>query len=100
MTTRREVLKFGAGTAALAIGAHTLGLDPAIAQVPAKIVIARLPINTIHTLYMGAGDWFKDEGLTVDYFMSPAGPAVEGVSYARAEREGKLAGLSRPLGEA
>ena len=76
MTTRREVLKFGAGTAALAVGAHTLGLDPAIAQVPAKIVIARLPINTIHTLYMGAGDWFKEEGLTVDYFMSPAGPAV------------------------
>ena len=76
MTTRREVLKFGAGTAALAVGAHTLGLDPAIAQVPAKIVIARLPINTIHTLYMGAGDWFKEEGLTVEYFMSPAGPAV------------------------
>ena len=70
--SRRKVLK----AAGIAISAQALGLNPAIAQVPAKIIIARLPYNTIHTMYQGAKDWFKDEGLTVDYFVSPAGPAV------------------------
>jgi NitT/TauT family transport system substrate-binding protein len=70
--SRRKVLK----VTGIAVSAHALGLTPAIAQVPAKIIIARLPYNTTHTMYQGASDWFKEEGLTVEYFMSPAGPAV------------------------
>jgi ABC-type nitrate/sulfonate/bicarbonate transport system substrate-binding protein len=49
---------------------------PAIAKVPEKIIIGKLPFNTEVTVYAGAGDFFKEQGLTVEYFGGVGGPAV------------------------
>ncbi len=78
--TRRAVVEGGAkagfGALVFSISARAIGLSPAIAKVPDKIVIGKLPFNTEVTLYTGGLDAFKDEGLTIDYMQSPGGPAV------------------------
>jgi sulfonate transport system substrate-binding protein len=71
--TRREV---GAGALAVAISARAIGLSPAVAKVPDKIIIGKLPFNTEVTLYAGGLDAFKDEGLTIEYIQGAGGPAV------------------------
>ena len=43
---------------------------------PEKIVIGTLPINAAVTAYLGDVDYFTGEGLTVELFHGPNGPAV------------------------
>jgi NitT/TauT family transport system substrate-binding protein len=66
----------GAGALAIAVSARALGLNPAVAKVPEKITIGTLPFNTEVTVYAGATDFFKEEGLEVGYFGGVGGPAV------------------------
>jgi ABC-type nitrate/sulfonate/bicarbonate transport system substrate-binding protein len=47
------------------VSAKSLGLS-ASAQVPEKIVIGTIPINPVIGSYIGAVDFFKEEGLTVE----------------------------------
>jgi sulfonate transport system substrate-binding protein len=58
------------------ISARALGLSPAIAKVPDKIVIGQLPFNTEVTIYAEANGLFKEEGLSVEYHKAVGGPAV------------------------
>jgi sulfonate transport system substrate-binding protein len=78
--SRRDVvaggLKAGAGALVFAISARAIGLSPAIAKVPDKIIIGRLPFNTEVTLFTGGNDAFKEEGLTIEYMEGAGGPAI------------------------
>jgi sulfonate transport system substrate-binding protein len=78
--SRREVLagglRLGGSVLAVIISARALGLSPAIAKVPEKIVIGQLPFNTEVTIYAEAIGQFKEEGLAVEYLKAIAGPAV------------------------
>jgi ABC-type nitrate/sulfonate/bicarbonate transport system substrate-binding protein len=80
MWTRRELaagaVKAGCGALAVAVSARAIGLNPASAKVPEKIVIGRLPFNTEVTLYAGGLDAFKEEGLSIEYSQGAGGPAV------------------------
>jgi ABC-type nitrate/sulfonate/bicarbonate transport system substrate-binding protein len=69
-------MKAAAGALVFGVSARALGLSPASAKVPDKIVIGRLPFNTEVTLYTDGLDAFKDEGLTIDYIQGAGGPAV------------------------
>ena len=77
---RREVisdaLRVGGGALAVTISARALGLSPAIAKVPEKIVIGQLPFNTEVTIYAESIGQFREEGLTVEYLKAIGGPAV------------------------
>jgi NitT/TauT family transport system substrate-binding protein len=77
--TRRDALARGlkaGGLLIVSVSARSLGLSPASAKVPEKIVIGRLPFNTEVTLYTGGLDAFKDEGLSIEYSQAAGGPAV------------------------
>jgi NitT/TauT family transport system substrate-binding protein len=77
--TRRAALERGAkGALALltvSITARSLGL-PAVAQVPQKFVIGSQPINPLICSYIGAVDFFKDEGLSAEVTRFQNGPAM------------------------
>lgn len=77
--TRRTALERGAkGALALltvSITARSLGL-PAVAQVPQKFVIGSQPINPLICSYIGAVDFFKDEGLSAEVTRFQNGPAM------------------------
>ena len=68
--SRREVLagglRLGGSVLAVIISARALGLSPAIAKVPEKIVIGQLPFNTEVTIYAEAMGQFKEEGRAVE----------------------------------
>ena len=55
-------LRLGSGALAVMISARALGLSPAIAKVPEKIVIGQVPFNTEVTIYAEALGQFKQEG--------------------------------------
>lgn len=78
--SRREVLGAGLGLGgraiAVTISARALGLSPAIAKVPEKIVIGQVPFNTQVTIYAEAIGALKEEGLSVEYLKAVGGPAV------------------------
>lgn len=77
---RRDVLekglKAGAGVAVVTVAARALGLSPAIAKVPEKIMIGQLPFNTEVTLYIGKSNPFQDEGLSIEFTKGMGGPAI------------------------
>src|SRR5215471_14222436 len=78
---RRELMsaavRLGGGAFAVIISARALGLSPATAKVPEKIVVGRVPFNTVVSLYAsGEADYFKDEGLSIEYLMAVGGPAL------------------------
>ena len=77
--TRRTALERGAkGALALltvSITARSLGL-PAVAQVPQKFVIGSQPINPLICSYIGAVDFFRDEGLSAEVTRFQNGPAM------------------------
>jgi ABC-type nitrate/sulfonate/bicarbonate transport system substrate-binding protein len=74
---RRLVLEAGAATLALLVSPRALGIPAmAAATMPEKIVIGTLPFNTEVTAFIGDVDYFKDEGLAVELFHGPGGPAV------------------------
>src|SRR5215831_10929086 len=72
--SRREVL--GGSVLSVTISARALGLSPAIAKVPEKIVIGQVPFNTQVTIYGEAIGRFKEEGLSIEYHKAIGGPAV------------------------
>jgi len=78
--SRREVLgaglRLGGSVLAVTISARALGLSPAIAKVPEKIVIGQVPFNTQVTIYAEAIGALKEEGLSVEYLKAVGGPAV------------------------
>lgn len=77
--TRRDALARGlkvGGALLVTVSARSLGLSPASAKVPEKIVIGRLPFNTEVTLYTDGLDAFKEEGLSIEYSKGAGGPAV------------------------
>ena len=78
--TRRDVLsdalRLSGRALVVTISARSLGLSPAIAKVPEKIVIGQLPFNTEVTIYAEAMGYFKEEGLSVEYLKAVGGPAV------------------------
>lgn len=80
LKNRRRVIadsaKLAVGGLAVSISAKYLGISPAVAKVPDKIVIGQLPFNTEVTIYAGADDFFKEQGLTVDYLTGIGGPAI------------------------
>jgi ABC-type nitrate/sulfonate/bicarbonate transport system substrate-binding protein len=55
---------------------RAFGLHAAAATMPEKIVIGTLPFNTEVTAYIGAVDYFKEEGLSVELSRGQGGPAV------------------------
>jgi ABC-type nitrate/sulfonate/bicarbonate transport system substrate-binding protein len=63
--SRRDALKTCAALLTVSVSAKSLGLS-ASAQVPEKIVIGTIPINPVIGSYIGAVDFFKEEGLTVE----------------------------------
>src|SRR6516164_3504711 len=69
-------LRLGSGALAVMISARALGLSPAIAKVPEKIVIGQVPFNTEVTIYAEALGQFKEEGLSIEYHKAVGGPAV------------------------
>jgi len=69
-------LRLGSGALAVMISARALGLSPAIAKVPEKIVIGQVPFNTEVTIYAEALGQFKEEGLSIEYHKAIGGPAV------------------------
>jgi len=74
---RRRLLKAGAATLALLVSPRALGLPAAAAEaMPEKIVIGTLPFTTEVTAYIGEADYFKEEGLAVELFRAPGGPAA------------------------
>ena len=77
---RRTVLSSGLGLGGslltVTISARALGLSPAIAKVPEKIVIGQVPFNTQVTIYGEAIGQFKEEGLSIEYHKAIGGPAV------------------------
>jgi ABC-type nitrate/sulfonate/bicarbonate transport system substrate-binding protein len=78
--SRREVLgaslRLGGSALTVTISARALGLSPAIAKVPEKIVIGQVPFNTEVTIYAQAIGQFKEEGLSIEYHKAVGGPAV------------------------
>ena len=79
--TRRELLsealRAGGGAFAVTISARAIGLSPAAAKVPEKIVVGQVPFNTVVSLYRsGEIDYFKEEGLSIEYMMAVGGPAL------------------------
>ena len=77
--SRRTVLGrlgLGGGLLTVTISARALGLSPAIAKVPEKIVIGQVPFNTQVTIYGEAIGQFKEEGLSIEYHKAIGGPAV------------------------
>jgi ABC-type nitrate/sulfonate/bicarbonate transport system substrate-binding protein len=73
---RRRLLQAGAATLALAASTRALGIADAAPAMPEKIVIGTLPYNTEVTAFIGEVDFFKDEGLSIELFHAPSGPAV------------------------
>ena len=78
---RRDVLsgalRLGGGAFAMTISARALGLSPATAKVPEKIVIGQVPFNTVVSMYVsGETDYFKEEGLSIEYMKAVGGPAL------------------------
>jgi ABC-type nitrate/sulfonate/bicarbonate transport system substrate-binding protein len=77
--TRRAVLKYvadgGLALLTLSVSARTLGLG-ASAQTPPKFVIGTIPINALVASYVGAVDFFKEEGLDVEITRFQAGPSI------------------------
>ena len=69
-------LRLGSGALAVMISARALGLSPAIAKVPEKIVIGQVLFNTEVTIYAEALGQFKEEGLSIEYHKAIGGPAV------------------------
>jgi sulfonate transport system substrate-binding protein len=78
--SRRELIsdtmRVGASTLAIMISARVIGLSPAVAKVPEKIVIGQLPFNTEVTIYADVNGFLKDQGLSVEYHKAVGGPAV------------------------
>jgi NitT/TauT family transport system substrate-binding protein len=78
--SRRRLMKgvshVARGALTVAVSARFLGLSPAVAKVPEKIVIGQLPFNTEVTLYAGGHDFFAEQGLTIEYLKGVGGPAV------------------------
>ena len=75
-TVLRSGLGLGGGLLTVTISARALGLSPAIAKVPEKIVIGQVPFNTQVTIYGEAIGQFKEEGLSIEYHKAIGGPAV------------------------
>ena len=74
---RRRLLQGAAASLALVASPRFLGLPARAAEaMPEKIVIGTLPFDTEVTAYIGDVDYFKEEGLTVELFRAPGGPAV------------------------
>lgn len=74
---RRRLLEAGAMGLTLVASSRALGLPAvAAATMPEKIVIGTLPFNTEVTAYIGAVDYFKDEGLSIELSRGQGGPAV------------------------
>lgn len=80
MISRRTFLgsatQLALGTCAISVSAQYLGLSPARAKVPEKIIIGQLPFNSEVTLYSGTTDFFRENGLAVEYLTGAGGPAV------------------------
>src|SRR5215470_11273167 len=78
--SRRAVLgsglSLGGSLLTVTISARALGLSPAIAKVPEKIVIGQVPFNTQVTIYGEATGQFKEEGLSIEYHKAIGGSAV------------------------
>jgi len=78
--SRREVLcgalRVGGSALAVTISARALGLSPAIAKIPEKIVIGQLPFNTEVTIYADAIGQFREDGLSIEVLKAVGGPAV------------------------
>jgi hypothetical protein len=62
---RRDVLKTATAFLTVSMSAKRLGLSAA-ARVPEKIVLGAQPITPFIESYLGATDFFKEEGLTVE----------------------------------
>jgi sulfonate transport system substrate-binding protein len=77
--TRRDALgrmsKAGLALLTISVSARVLGL-PASAHVPEKFVIGSQPINPLICSYVGAVDFFKDEGLNAEITRFQNGPAM------------------------
>jgi ABC-type nitrate/sulfonate/bicarbonate transport system substrate-binding protein len=77
--TRRDALgrvaKGGMALLTISVSARALGL-PASAEVPQKFVIGSQPINPLICSYVGAVDFFKDEGLSAEITRFQNGPAM------------------------
>src|ERR1700732_4810 len=77
--TRRDALgrmsKAGLALLTISVSARVLGL-PASAHVPEKFVIGSQPINPLICSYVGAVDFFKDEGLNAEITRFQHGPAM------------------------
>src|SRR5262249_25389915 len=71
-----DAMRVGGGALAVMISARAVGLSPAVAKVPEKIVIGQLPFNTEVTIYAEANGFFAQEGLSVEYHKAIGGPAV------------------------
>jgi NitT/TauT family transport system substrate-binding protein len=72
-----DALRAGGGAFAVTISARALCLSPAIAKVPERIVLGQVPFNTVVSLYRSAEvDYFKEEGLSIEYTMAVGGPAL------------------------
>src|SRR5262249_60557069 len=72
-----DVLRLGGGAFAVTVSARALGLSPTTAKVPEKIVVGQVPFNTVVSLYRSAEvDYFKEEGLSIEYTMAVGGPAL------------------------
>ena len=73
---RRRLLQAGAASLALVASARILGIANAAPSMPEKLVIGTLPLNTEVTAFIGDVDYFKEEGLSIELFHGPTGPAV------------------------
>src|SRR5262249_19896415 len=72
-----DVLRLGGGAFAVTVSARALGLSPTTAKVPEKIVVGQVPFNRVVSLYRWAEvDYFKEEGLSIEYTMAVGGPAL------------------------
>ncbi len=75
--TRRALLRAGAAALALTAVPGALGLPAAAAaRLPEKIVIGTLPFNTAVAAFIGDTDFFRDEGLAVEFSRAASGAAA------------------------
>ena len=73
---RRSLLRAGAAALALVATPRVLGIAAAATGIPDKIIIGTLPFGTEVTAYIGDVDFFRDQGLSVELYHGPGGPAV------------------------
>jgi sulfonate transport system substrate-binding protein len=73
---RRRLLRAGAAALALIATPRALGIARAATGIPDKIVIGTLPFDTEITAYIGNVDFFREQGLAVELYHGPGGPAL------------------------